>query len=201
MSEAPEHILISRFHISASPAAPSLVVRLRLGVWRRAHVGSGKCERTCRTAAWTEPYTCMQVSLCCKHGRLSLDAIMHAFVLRIALFPVWWSWRFCHLLVGGGSAPPDQSHVGRRQHCSGISVDELISSLVSVSSALPVFCIVLQVGRKRSIEAQEGRAHELFTVCMKRTRNDLFSSPFHTQTSVQRAQTQQVVWNLLTFYF
>lgn len=40
MSEAPEHILISRFHISALPAAPSLAAQPRFSVWQRAHASS-----------------------------------------------------------------------------------------------------------------------------------------------------------------
>lgn len=66
----PEYILISQFHISALPAAPSLAVQ----PWLSVRVSA--CEYTCRTSAPKNAYTWMPVCMCCKH--VSVCAHMHS---------------------------------------------------------------------------------------------------------------------------
>ena len=85
---------------------------------------------------------------------------MHALVCWITQlppFPFFSSVRCCHLLLKKITAQLDQSHVGH-QHSPGTSVNELICSFVSISSALSLslsvslslsFCIEPPRGKRK----------------------------------------------------
>lgn len=127
----PEHILISRFHISALPAAPSLVVQPWLSVC--CSVSEYTCEKSCtQTFAhlacaaemWVLALLCTVLCWSCKSR--------------------WWSVLCCLLLVLKVTVWIEQSHVGH-QHSSGASVNELISRLVSITSALSPLFLVLSL--------------------------------------------------------
>lgn len=82
--------------------------------------------------------------------------------------------------LAGNTARLDQSHVGHQQS-SGTSVDELISSLVSISSAAPLSssppcalrlpCCRVRKRRRRSFQARtrdDDSGHGLFALFIKR---------------------------------
>lgn len=140
MSEAPEHILISRFHISVLPAAPSLAVQPRLSVltararqqqqiWTHTQKSLSKriltpaCKFPCAANTWV----CLWMQLC-----------MHL-CSWITQFPPRWSWHFCHLLLDRRTAQPDQSHV-RHQRLSGWAHIQF-SELIKCFPSLILYCI------------------------------------------------------------
>lgn len=150
-----EHILISRFHISDLPAAPSLVVQPWLGV--RLCAWSSVSEYTCKTAAHINACT-PGCKLTCAADDVSVS--MHDLtclcVVLFSSFSLCRSVRCCHLLFDKITALLDQSHVGHK-HSSARSVDELIPSFVSISSirCYSVLCYTEEEGRwRRSILAE-----------------------------------------------
>lgn len=129
----PEHILISRFHISGSPAAPSLVVQPSLAARRAAVPG---CARRAHT--WPRLHVRRRHVRVCALVQLRMCAPLLSSRVP-ASPPLSPSLSLCLVLLppaGRAAQLPsfDQSHVGH-QHSSGTSEDELISGFVSVSSA------------------------------------------------------------------